>query len=46
MFAPSISNETIQLQCVLLGVAEQSGPIPKYQEAYDPRSRLHIAKGT
>ena len=46
MFVPSISNETNQLQCVLLGVADQSGPIPKYQEAYDPKSRLHIAKGT
>ena len=34
------------LQCVLLGVADQSGPIPKYEEAYDPKSRLHILKGT
>jgi hypothetical protein len=45
MLIPSISNETNPLQCVLLGVADQSGPIPKYEEAYDPKSRLHIAKG-
>ena len=46
MLVPSISNETNPLQCVLLGVADQSGPTPKYEEAYDPKSRLHIAKGT
>ena len=46
MLIPSISNETNPLQCVLLGVANQSGPIPKYEEAYDPKSRLHIAKDT
>ena len=46
MLIPSINNETNYLQCVLLGVANQSGPIPKYEEAYDPKSRLHILKGT
>ena len=46
MLVPSISNETNQLQYVLLGIADQSGPTPKYEEAYDPKSRLHIAKGT
>ena len=46
MLIPSISNETNPLQCVLLGVADQSGPTPKYEEAYDPKSRLHILKGT
>ena len=46
MLIPSISNETNQLLCVLLGVADQSGSIPTYDEAYDPKSRLHIAKGT
>ena len=44
MLIPSINNETNYLQCVLLGVANQSGPIPKYEEAYDPKSRLHILK--
>ena len=46
MLVPSISNETNPLQCVLLGIADQSGPTPKYEEAYDPKSRLHIANGT
>ena len=46
MLIPSISNETNQLLCVLLGLADQSGSIPTYDEAYDPKSRLHIAKGT
>ena len=26
---------------MLLGVADQSGPIPKYKEAYDPKSRTY-----
>ena len=43
MLIPSISNETNQLLCVLLGVADQSGSIPTYDEAYDPKSLLHIA---
>ena len=46
MLIPSISNETNQLLCVLLGVADQSGSTPTYDEAYDPKSRLHIANGT
>ena len=46
MLIPSISNETNPLQCVLLGIANQSGSTPKYEEAYDPKSRLHILKGT
>ena len=46
MLIPSISNEIDSLQCVLLGVADQSGPIPNYEDAYDPKSRLHITKGT
>ena len=46
MLIPSISNETNPLQCVLLGIADQSGPTPKCEEAYDPKSRLHILKGT
>tara|TARA_B100002019_G_scaffold6390_1_gene5134 strand:+ start:138 stop:1055 length:918 start_codon:yes stop_codon:yes gene_type:complete len=46
MLIPSISNETNPLQSVLLGVADQSGPIPKYEEAYDPKSRFHILRGT
>ena len=46
MLIPSISNETNPLQCVLLGIADQSGLTPKYEEAYDPKSRFHILKGT
>lgn len=46
MLIPSISNETNPLQCVLLGIANQSGSTPNYEDAYDPKSRLHILKGT
>ncbi len=41
-----IQNETSKLKAVLLGTAESSGPIPSFDEAYDPKSREHILAGT
>ena len=46
MLVPSIRNETNQLLCVILGIADYSGPIPAYNQAYDPKSKLHIRQGT
>ncbi|HBK70207.1 MAG TPA: amidinotransferase [Flavobacteriaceae bacterium] len=41
-----IHNETSKLKAVLLGTAESCGPIPSFEEAYDPKSREHILAGT
>lgn len=46
MLIPSIRNETNQLLCVILGIADHSGSIPTYDQAYDPKSRFHIRQGT
>ena len=46
MLVPSISNETNQLTCVLLGLADVSGSNPTIDQTYDPKSRLHISQGT
>lgn len=41
-----IENETSPLRAVILGTAESCGPIPKPEEAYDPKSLEHILAGT
>nr|WP_299000006.1 arginine deiminase family protein [uncultured Allomuricauda sp.] len=41
-----IVDETAPLKAVVLGTAESCGPIPKPEEAYDPKSLEHILKGT
>ena len=46
MRSVSVANETNALSWVLLGRADQSGPIPTWQEAYDLKSRHHIEAGT
>lgn len=42
----NIQNETAPLKAVLLGTAESSGPIPRPEQAYDPKSLEHILAGT
>lgn len=46
MLELNIQNETSRLRTVVLGIAESNGPAPKLEEAYDPKSREHIAAGT
>ena len=46
MLELNILNETSRLRAVVLGIAESNGPAPKLEEAYDPKSREHIAAGT
>ncbi|MBU2527045.1 MAG: amidinotransferase [Bacteroidetes bacterium] len=46
MLALHIQNETDRLKAVVLGTAEQNGPTPKIEEAYDPKSAEHILAGT
>lgn len=41
-----ITDETSRLKAVILGIAESSGPTPKPEEAYDPKSLEHILAGT
>ncbi len=42
----NIQNETAQLKAVVLGIALHNGPIPKLEDAYDPKSLEHIKVGT
>lgn len=41
-----VQDETSQLRAVVLGTAENNGPTPKPEEAYDPKSLEHIKAGT
>jgi N-dimethylarginine dimethylaminohydrolase len=41
-----IQNETSRLRAVILGTAESNGPTPTIEEAYDPKSVVHIKAGT
>jgi len=41
-----LHNETSRLRAVIIGTATSNGEIPKLEEAYDPKSRKHIAAGT
>lgn len=42
----NITDETSTLKAVVLGTAKLSGPVPKPEEAYDPKSLEHILAGT
>jgi len=46
MITPNIKNETSRLKAVVLGTAESVGPVPKLEDAYDPKSAEHIKAGT
>ncbi len=46
MLQLNIQNETSRLRAVVLGISESNGPVPKLEEAYDPKSREHIRAGT
>ncbi|MCL6272477.1 arginine deiminase family protein [Muricauda sp. 2012CJ35-5] len=41
-----VIDETSSLKAVILGTAESCGPVPKPEEAYDPKSLEHILAGT
>ena len=42
----NVNDETSRLRAVVLGTATSNGPIPSFEEAYDPKSRKHILEGT
>lgn len=41
-----LTNETARLKAVVLGLANNNGPTPAIQDAYDPKSLEHIVAGT
>ncbi len=42
----NVNDEISKLKAVVLGTAENSGPTPKPEDAYDPKSLEHILAGT
>lgn len=46
MLSLHITDETSPLKSVVLGTAESCGPVPRPEEAYDPKSLEHILAGT
>ena len=46
MLQLNIKDEVSPLKAVLLGTALSSGPVPRPEEAYDPKSLEHILAGT
>ena len=42
----NVYDETSRLRSVLLGTAQSNGPVPKPEDAYDPKSLEHILAGT
>lgn len=42
----NVNDEISRLKAVVLGTAKSCGPIPKPEEAYDPKSLEHILEGT
>lgn len=46
MLKLNVRNETNRLSAVILGIANNNGPTPTAQDAYDPKSLEHILAGT
>ncbi|MGM5470573.1 dimethylarginine dimethylaminohydrolase family protein [Flavobacteriaceae bacterium LMO-SS05] len=46
MLKLNIKNETSRLRAVVLGTAKSNGPVPRIEDAYDPKSIEHIKAGT
>ena len=42
----NINDEISKLRAVILGRADSNGPVPKLEDAYDPKSAEHIKAGT
>ena len=45
MIKLNVQDETARLRAVVLGTAISNGPIPKIEDAYDPKSIEHIKAG-
>jgi N-dimethylarginine dimethylaminohydrolase len=46
MIKLNVHDETSRLKAVILGTAKSCGPVPKIEDAYDPKSLEHIKAGT
>lgn len=46
MIKLNINDEISRLRAVVLGRADSNGPVPKLEDAYDPKSAEHIKAGT
>lgn len=46
MIKLNVQDESSRLRAVLLGIAKSNGPVPKIEDAYDPKSIEHIKSGT
>ena len=46
MIELNINDEISSLRAVVLGRADSNGPVPKLEDAYDPKSAEHIKAGT
>ncbi|MEZ4971124.1 MAG: arginine deiminase family protein [Flavobacteriaceae bacterium] len=46
MLKLNVQDETSRLRVVVLGTANSCGPVPRPEEAYDPKSLEHILAGT
>ncbi|MEJ5055206.1 dimethylarginine dimethylaminohydrolase family protein [Sphingobacterium sp. MYb382] len=46
MLKIQVKNETGRLRAVILGIANENGPVPTIADAYDPKSAEHIKAGT
>lgn len=46
MIKLNIKDETSRLRSVILGIAKSNGGVPALEDAYDPKSALHIKQGT
>lgn len=45
MLKLNVQDETSRLRSVVLGTADSCGPVPRQEEAYDPKSLEHILAG-
>jgi N-dimethylarginine dimethylaminohydrolase len=46
MFQIHIHNETAKLDAVLVGIADDFGGTPLFEDCYDPKSKHHVLAGT
>ena len=42
----NITNETGNLEFVIVGIANNNGGVPDIKNTYDPKSRFNIINGT
>lgn len=42
----NVKDEVSRLRAVVLGRADENGPVPTLEETYDPKSAMNIRKGT